>query len=678
MGVALHAFTVFLSALLLMAVQPMLGKRVLPWFGGTPGVWSACLLFFQAELFLGYALAHGLVRRAGPRLQLAVLVLLLGAASLLLPLGPAAGARPSTSAVDPAIAVLLLLAANVGLPYLALSATAPLVQHWFARSGARSPYALYACSNAGSLLGLLSYPFLIEPQLDLSRQAVLWSRLYALYAVALLSSCALALRAPAGALQPAQDTQAAAARPGTRRVLEWFALSAIGSVLLVAGTNYITVDVAAFPLLWVVPLALYLLTFILAFSSERVGRRALLLPLWAACTGLLGVALFAQGMASIAYQLGAVLAAIFVGCLLCHAELWRARPPAEQLSRFYLWVAAGGAAGGLFVALIAPRLFRGFYELQLAVFASYAVLLSTTAAEPDPQRKRSDRRMLWLGVGLASSLIVATLYADNKDRSSSGHVIEQRRGFFGVLRVTRLAAYDVQVLTHGRIRHGMQWLAPERRRQPTMYYAPESGIGRVLSVPARAGGRHVGVVGLGAGSIAAYARKGDRFRFYELDPDVVDLARTRFSFLRDSPATIEVAIGDGRILLEREPANGFDVLVADAFASDAVPAHLLTVEAFGIYLRHLRSDGLLVVNAANRHIDVGRVVAGSARRHGLALRIIDTPSDVERGFSRARWALLARDARLLDAVAPASAAMAPSGPPVIWTDDFSDLLSVLR
>lgn len=675
MAAALHAFTVVVSALLLLLVQPMLGKRILPWFGGSPGVWSSCLLFFQAGLFLGYATAHGLVRRASPRVQLAALLGLSAVSAMLLPLGPNAGERPDLAGAQPELAVLGLLAMHVGLPYLLLSSTAPLVQHWYERATSRSPYALYALSNAGSLLGLLAYPFLLEPAFDLERQSAIWSALFALYALGLLGVCSFALARRSRA--PADTAPERAPAPLTiKRQLSWFALAALPSVLLVSGTNYITVDVAAGPLLWVLPLGLYLMSFIAAFGAERLTSRGLLLPIWAASTAALGLALFAQGMAPLAHQLATVLAALFAGCLLCHAELWRARPPAAQLSYFYLVIAAGGAAGGLFVALLAPRLFRGFFELQLAVLAIYVVLLAIVGSERVSLHKRREQRWLWLGLGLGTSLVAATFWADGKDRTRTGTVIEQRRGFYGVLRVTQLA--DVTVLTHGRIRHGMQFRDPARRRAPTMYYGPESGAGRVLLGHARERARNIGVVGLGVGTIAAYGRPGDRLWFYELNPDVIDVAQQRFSFLRDSAARVQLVQGDGRVVLEREPPREFDVLVADAFSSDSVPAHLLTAEAFSIYLRHLRPDGLLLVNVANRHLEIGRVVAGAARRHGLALRIADTPSDAARGYSRARWAVLARDRAALDAVLPQSEAVPLEGAPVAWTDTFSDLLSVLR
>jgi SAM-dependent methyltransferase len=361
---------------------------------------------------------------------------------------------------------------------------------------------------------------------------------------------------------------------------------------------------------------------------------------------------------------------------LCHCELARSRPEPDQLSRFYLALAAGGAAGGLFVSLLAPVLFSGFAELPLAVIGIYALALASVRREHDPRWGRSERRWIWFGLGLTAALFVSSGWAEAMGRSEAGAIVEQRRGFFGVLRVTALP--EAVLLTHGRIKHGMQFRDPARRHEPTLYYARASAAGRALRVHAADRPRVIGVVGLGIGTLAAYGRARDRMRFYEIDPDVVDLARRRFDFLRSSAAAIELVVADARVALEREPAQRFDLLLVDAFSSDSVPAHLLTAEAFAVYLRHLRRDGLLLVHVANRHLDLARVVAGAARRHNLPLAVIETPSDVKRGSARTRWALLARDRGALARATDGAPAVALAGPAVEWTDDFSDLLRVLR
>jgi SAM-dependent methyltransferase len=384
------------------------------------------------------------------------------------------------------------------------------------------------------------------------------------------------------------------------------------------------------------------------------------------------VAAFEHGALSLLQH----LAAVFTGSLLCHGELVRARPAGGHATRFYLTIAAGGAAGSLFVALLAPNLFTSLHELPLALIGIYAMMLVAVRGERDPRRGRRERRWIWFGLGLTAALFLATSWAAASGRSDAGRVLEQRRSFFGVLRVSELP--DAIVLTHGRIKHGMQFRAPARRQEPTLYYSRVSAAGRALLAHASDRPRAIGVVGLGVGTLAAYGRAHDRIRFYELDPDVVEIARRRFSFLRGSDAAIEVVLGDARLALEREVAQRFDLLLIDAFASDSVPAHLLTVEAFAIYLRHLRRDGVLLVHIANRHLDLARVVAGAARRHGLAWRVVETPSDVKRGAARTRWAVLARDRSVLDRASDGAPALPIAGPPVAWTDSFSDLVRVLR
>ncbi|MFI5309228.1 MAG: spermidine synthase [Polyangiales bacterium] len=667
-----YALAVFLGALLLFLMQPMLGKRLLPWFGGSPATWTACMLFFQLLLFAGYAWADVLVRRCSARTQAVLQASLLLAACVALPLGPEVADRPLL--LDhPLTQILALLWRHAALPYFALATTAPLLQHWFERETLRSPYALYAFSNAGSLLGLLAYPLLIEPWLALGRQTRLWSVGFALFALVMLWLAVRGVRDARGSR--ATVAVAPVAELSDQRA-SWFWLALLPSALLLAITSYITVDVAPLPLFWVVPLLLYLLSFVLVFSSGRFYRRAVFLPLWVACTAALGVSSFLHGTAPLGFQLVVCLGSLFVCCMCCHGELARLRPEASQLSRFYLWVAAGGAGGGVFVGVIAPLVFKGFFELQVTVIATYAVLFVLVWREPASQRKRGELRALWLGVGLAVPLVAATIWVQSQDRTRGGVVIEQRRSFYGVLRVTQLA--DVTLFSHGRIRHGMQFRDEARAGEPTFYFGPQSGAGRALRLHAIDHPRRIGVLGLGIGTLACYGRPGDRMRFYELSPDVVAVAASRFSFLARSAAAIETVVGDARLSLEREPPQGFDLLLLDAFSSDSVPAHLLTVEAFSIYLRHLRQDGLLLANVSNRHLDVERVVAGAARRHHLALRLLDTPSDAEHGYTRVRWALMSRDAIELDRVLAGGPRTELHGTPLAWTDDFSNLLQVLR
>lgn len=675
---ALYAAASFVSAFLLFQVQPMLGKRLLPWFGGSPATWTTCMLFFQVALLAGYALADRAIRGSRGAAQLIAALALPIAGLAFLPLGPVGADRPAVIGAQPVLAILALLARHAGVPYLALASASPLLQHWHERSGAGSPYGLYAWSNAGSLIGLLAYPFVIEPRLALDAQAWMWSVGFVGF-VGLFATAAWKGTRTTTSTTMTTTTSTTTSMTTVGAVADWptwMGLACVPSALLLAVTNYITVDVAVVPFLWVLPLALYLLSFIAAFAGSRVASRGWLLPAWIACTAALGVSLFKQGSAPLAQQVGVPLASLFVCALLCHGELARSAPQPERLSSFYLAIAAGGALGGLFVAGIAPLLFSGFYELQIATIATHVLLLVLVLRDPDSPRRRSQLRACWLGLGLGVPLVLATIWVQSLDRSRTGTVIEQRRSFHGVLRVTEWP--EAIVLSHGRIRHGMEFRDPARRAQPTMYFGPDSGIGRALRLHAQGRARNVGVLGLGVGTLAAYGQPGDRFTFYELSPDVADVAQRRFAFLRSSRAHTSIVVGDGRLALERVPDHDFDVLVLDAFASDSVPAHLLTVEAFETYLRVLRPDGVLAANVSNRHVAVERVIAGAAARYGLALRLRESPHDDAQGFARARWALLARDRRLLDPLIDPHDAFPLAATAVTWRDDYSDLLSVLR
>ncbi|MDH5670560.1 MAG: fused MFS/spermidine synthase [Myxococcales bacterium] len=672
-----HALSVFVSAWLIFQVQPMVGKALLPRFGGSPAIWSLCLLAFQSLLLLGYLGAYLLARRAGAWPLLGYALVLLGALASLPVVPQGQGDVPELA--SPVLAAALAIAGSAALPFVVLAMTTPLLSALHERQGGAAPYRLYAYSNAGSLLGLLSYPVLVEPALALPAQAGVWGLAFALLSALLLWCVGSGLRSPVGpatakALQarpgaePATaTTMATAAGPG-----RWLLLSCVPSVSLLAITNHLTVDVAAVPLLWVVPLALYLLSFILTFGSERAYRRALWLPLWMAFALSAAAALLAHGSASVLHQLTSFLGLLFCGCMLCHGELSRARPPADRVATFYLWVSLGGAAGGLFVALLAPLIFDAFLELQLSVVATGLLMWWLWPRAKTFEARGSEG--LWLGFGLAlvvPAMLVAA-YFQLAERGRGAEVIERSRSFHGMLRVTRTE--DATILSHGRIRHGMEFRSSARRGQPTMYFGPSSAVGRVLGAAGEP--RRVGVVGLGAGTLASYGRAGDRFDFYELDPDVVRLARRHFSYLAGSAAKLQVRVGDGRRSLSQLPPQGYDVLILDAFASDSVPTHLLSLEAFEIYLQHLQADGLLLCNVSNRHLDLQRVVAGAAAHHGLVLRVRETPSNIERGEARVRWALLSRRALALPpwlrAPDPEIAAR------VQWTDTYSDLLSVLR
>ena len=681
-----------LGAFLLFQVQLLMGKSLLPWFGGTSALWTTCLLFFQAALLAGYAWAHFLVGGVSPRRQRDLHVALLGAAVALVawhaaawpaPLAPGDAQRPLPGAA-PVPAVLGGLAVAVGLPFAALAATSPLLQAWLARArpGA-APFWLFAISNAGSLAGLLSYPWLVEPHVSLTRQGWLWAVAFAVEA-ALVAACAwIGARAPAAALAPGPEPDAADAGPA--RVGLWLALSAVPSLLLLAVTSHLTQEVAAVPLLWMLPLAVYLLTFVVCFGWPAALPRAALRAL-AGTAGLLAVvglqrALLLGARSRTLLWLGVLLACGLAG----HGELVRLRPGPRRLTAFYLTVAAGGALGGALTALLAPFVLDGYWELHAAVLAGPLAVAAAAWLAPDAEDDGPARVRLAAAAALYLLALGGWLALDVQASRRSAEIV--RRGFYGALRVEREGAGtpdEAVKLLHGRIAHGQQLVASARRREPTTYFGPSSGVGLAIRRhPKRLRGEpmRVGVVGLGVGTLAAWSRAGDAFRFYELDPEVVRLsleAPVVFTYLRDAAGSVSVATGDGRLSLEREPPQAFDVLVLDAFSSDAIPTHLLTREAFGVYLRHLAPGGVLAVQVTNRYVDLKPVVRGVAA--SLGLHALHVPS-FERGVLwSSDWMLVERGAALLDDELVAAASLPPLGgrPDLLWTDDWSDLVSALK
>jgi spermidine synthase len=667
-----YAATIFLSSFLLFLVQPLIARLILPWFGGSAAVWTTCMLFFQALLLAGYAYAHYLEKKLPhSRLQPLVHIALLVAAVAMLPIAPAESWKPSGTD-EPISRILLLLAASVGLPYLLVASTSPLLQAWFARArpGA-NPYRLFAISNLASLLALVGYPFVIEPFLAAGEQVRLWSWLFGAFAVL----CALvAWRTPRGRVEEAREQ--AEPVPG-RQILLWLALSATGSVLLLAVTNHLTQNVAAVPLLWLAPLTLYLLTFIIAFDGAQWYRPQILWPfvlVW--LVGMGWVLVDDEYHYDLAMQLGMFLPGLFLGCLFCHGELYRTRPAPRHLTQFYLIVSAGGALGGLFVAVAAPLAFDGYYELGIGL-----AVLALLAALRFAQLGRIPG-FLALGV-----LMGVTAVAAYEGLSYHQDVLVSERGFYGVLRVKEYGApgepSHLRRLVHGTIMHGEQYLHEDRRRFITTYYQETSGIGLAIKSRQEQGPVRVGVIGLGTGTIAAYGRRGDVYRFYDIDPRVVTMAKEQFTYLSDSAATIEVALGDARLTLERETPQGFDVLAVDAFSSDAIPVHLITKEALAVYLKHVKPDGIVAFHVSNRFLDLIPVVSRLATENGAhAVLVTDDPDDEDDSLrSRTDWVLVSMDAAALKrpAIAAGGAKAAPERPEWrTWTDDYSNLIQILK
>jgi hypothetical protein len=660
----LYGSTIFLSAFLLFAVQPIFAKLILPWFGGTAGVWITCLMFFQVALLGGYAYSYLIAARLTPRLQFWVHAGLLIAALFALPILPGAQWKP-LGAANPEPRILLLLTMVLGLPYFLLSTTGPLLQAWIARAWPGSqPYRLFALSNAGALLALVAYPSLIEPSIPTRAQALIWSGGFAAFVLLCIASGWIS-RAE-GASASAEDTRPQETRTGASGKVLWVTLSAAGSMLLLATTNQLTQNIAAVPFLWIIPLAIYLLTFVLCFESTRWYRRGIFLRVL-----VMGLGAVAYSVYDIQFSDAVIVAVpvfgfgLFAGCMYCHGELSLRKPPGEQLTTFYLMIALGGAIGAIFVGLIAPAIFSGIYELPLALFFVAAIACRLNWSNGWSQR------LLWGVATLAMAMAVGS-----QVRSYHEDVVGVTRNFYGALRVMDDAT--VRTLYHGTVKHGSQFLAAEKRRWPTTYYGRSSGAGLALRLCCE-GAKNVGAVGLGAGSVSVYGRAGDRFHFYEINPAVLDMATSQFSYLRDTPARVDVALGDARLTMEREAPEQFDVLVLDAFSGDAIPVHLLTEEAFALYLRHLKPEGIIAVHVSNQYLDLTPVVGRLAQCFGESAVVIHSDKDAAQELSESFWVLVTRNRDFLGrAEVIAAAAPVPPRTLRLWTDDYNNLLQVIR
>ena len=678
------SLTIFWGACLLFLVQPLIARFILPWFGGGPAVWTTCMLFFQVLLLGGYAYAHFSISRLTPRRQVITHLCLLALAVALLPITPGDQWKP-TDGSHAAGHILLLLLACLGLPYLVLSATGPLLQAWFSKANPGvSPYRLYALSNVGSLLALLVYPFVLEPQLARQAQANWWSLGLALYAV-LAGWCGYKVWKSAGSDAKAVATDDGDEAPTLTRKLLWFALPACGVMLLLAITNKLCQDIAVVPFLWVLPLSLYLLSFIISFDSPRWYHRGFWLPLLVFFLVTVTYNLHAaESHPSITPLATIYLSTIFVACMVCHGEVFRLRPSANRLTSYYLSISAGGACGGLFVALVAPVIFPDYFELHLALFLTAALTIIVLRQDPAAPLRKGIANLAWVVPFLALAALGYCL-ADVATNSLRG-AVSVTRGFYGVLKVTETDKHDPArhhlTLQHGATIHGLQYLSAERRTDPTSYYTSTSGVGRLLRTYKPAGGRRIGAVGLGSGTLAAWGRPGDTFRFYEINDDVARLATNTFTYLKDSKAKTELVMGDARLSMEREPDQKYDVIILDAFSSDAIPVHLLTLEAFAHYQRHLKPDGAIVVHVSNRYLDLHPVVYRIAEKVGMpAVTIDDTDSSYEDdGFYGSDWILMTRNAGLLQQPLLRDATKPPvdfSARVLPWTDERSDLLRIL-
>ena len=662
-----------LSAALLFVVQPMLGRFVLPWFGGGATVWTICMLFFQSALLLGYAYAHLLAMRLPPRRGILLHLGLVATTLLTLPIIPS----PPTEAGDPTLGILGVLA-SVGAPYLVLSATAPLLQAWAARVASdRSPYGLYAWSNAGSLTALLGYPILLEPYIGLHTQAIAWSVTFGVWTFTLAGCGWLTWRAGEAPL----PEEVAGPPPTWGDRIIWISTTALASTILLATTDLISEDVSAAPLLWVIPLALYLLSFILCFGSPRWSARVIWMP-------LLIPALLAQWWA---YGEGAgaglitifmlYSAGLFISSMVLHGELVRARPAANHLTGFYLASSLGGAIGGILVGVVAPRALDVRAELLIAMVILPALVLWAVLRSRPANELRSDPRWLFGILALILAGFGYGLWGETANVREA--TIWMRRGFYGVLRIREHPAKHLhgpsRRLLHGHIMHGLQF-TDERHGDPVSYYGPNSGVGLLLAMGRDGPPRQIGVIGLGIGTIAAFARPIDHVVFYEISPDVAYAAQTFFTHLSTAGEGAEIRLGDARRTLITElDEPRYDILVLDAFSGDAIPAHLLTQEAFLLYLKRLKPNGVIAANVSNRHLELRPILIDHAEKLGLKVAVVTSKAVVKKAINRARWVLLSRDSTARNAIwAAGELDQDWTGGTVTWTDDFTPLLPLIK
>lgn len=699
--IAFYAIAIFASAFLIFLVQPMVGKRILPWFGGVPAVWTLCLAFYQSALFLGYAYAHAMIRFVKPRLQVAIHAAAIAAAIASLPVLPDAPPE-SVHGGDPTLSVLRLLASSVALPFLVLASTGPLVQAWFARvHPTRSPYPLYAVSNLGSLLALFIYPFVLEPHLSLTATGTLWTWAFAASGLAVLACALPGLRIPSEALaaDAFDESSGTPSGRGFADALVWLGLSGTAVILLMGVTNKLCLDVASIPFLWIAPLATYLITFIVCFSSERAYRRG---PFVAAALASLAITAAIGPREMIAYQVLAYCGLLFSACMCLHGELYRSRPATHSLTRFYLFVSGGGALGGLLVGVVAPVVFNDYYELQVGLVFSGLMMLAVCARDPRSFLRWNGQRGRWrivapLALAVTGLILWQTMRPDP-------FVIHKERSFFGVLTVHQVSdATGVnRTLTNGTTVHGLQLQGKAVQRIPTSYFGRATGIGLALTSRPGEGSSKIAVIGLGVGTLAAYGREGDSMRFFEIDPVVVRLAGPGgyFSFIEDSKAEVDVVVGDARRSIEDQQARGerqdFDILILDAFSSDAIPIHLMTQEAFAGYFKALAPNGMLAVHVSNRHFHLMNLVSRMAAEFGAhSLQIKTRPApQLQSGLTD--WVIITRNSDDLTrmqiqiekrhrslGLAPGAILMRRGSDAnldafPLWTDDYSDLLSVVR
>ena len=663
----LLAFAVFTGAYLGFQIQPLIAQWILPLFGGTAAVWSASMLFFQAGLLCGYAYTFALTRYLEPYWQVRIHIILLALTCLALPWGipvmPAFAAE-----MLPPISIILVLGTVVGLPYVLLTATAPLLQAWgYSFSATTSPYRLYVISNLGSLVGLLAYPFVLGPTLSLQQQFLLWSLLFLLFCAFFLP---IAVQSEDASTEGALKTKVAQPDVSNEpnlsivRYLIWAGLSAGGSMLLLATTNFLSQDVAVTPFVWVLPFSLYLLSFIITFDRARWYQRKLWFPM-----GLF-LSIYAtdffirhyrSGIAEINEQLAVFSGALFVGCIVFHGELFRAKPAPHKLPTFYVFLALGGALGGVFVSFVAPVVFSELWELPLSLLMIISVIAAVSLHHATNQANNLFAAAFSLLV--TCLLLIGALSVRSLAEEERSDVVVAKRGFYGVIKVRDIDVDESdrrRTLYYGQINHGSEYFNEPLRSTPLSYYDRDSGVGVLMTTLTRNSeqpmtqavrGRHIGVIGLGTGALSMYQQAGDHFTFFELNPQVVEVAKNEFSYLSGLDQNLSIIVGDGRVALaeaESSSARQFDVLVVDAFSGDAIPTHLLTKEAFELYRSRMKSDGVLAIHISNRFFDFQPLMYGLAESLDWQSALVKRPRSRDGHIKRSTWVIMGDNPALFD------------------------------
>ena len=668
----LFATAVFLGAFLLFMVEPIAAKQLVPVLGGSAAVWITCLVFFQTALLCAYLYAHWMARRPLWILYFGLLIVGLGTAIGWSMRNSVLGMRSN----HPMLAVFAVLTATIGLPFLALGTTSPLMQVWWSRlHGSAIPYRLFALSNLASLLALACYPTLIEPHLTLHAQRVVWCCGFAVFALVTGTLAWRARSAVVNSQPPADANGGSAGQAPIAQKLLWVLLPMGASMQLSSVTSYLTANVAAIPLLWVLPLGVYLLTIILAFEFPRALPRAIVTRFLILMLASLGYAFTKQDAEwPLRISIGFFLVEAFASCLFCHSEAYRLRPRrSSETTEFYLLFAAGGALGSFLIGIAFPLLFR--FNMDLVITCCFTAFLALLVTWQDGW----NARLLW-GVGTIIMTVQVFWIATVNTRNTQVAV----RNFYGALRVKQNFGFPgatLRTLTNGNVEHGTEIFGTDpQRHTPTTYYAEDSGVGLALRFCCDNRPRKIGVIGLGAGTIAAYGKPGDRIQFYEINPAVEPIARNVFTYIRDSGAQVSVITGDARTSLASEPPQGFDVLVVDAFSGDAIPLHLLTTQALDLYRRHLAPGGIIAFHISNRHVDLEPPIALLAASAGMQARHVYSLANESRGEYTSTWMLVTNNAAFFQQPELVSHAFYPETLPGLrpWTDDFSSLLPVLH